>query len=201
MTDSPKFSPWFRARIALFILLVLTACAPALNWREIRPAEAQGLVALFPCKPETAERRLTVPGLDGGPVTVHLLSCQAGGLTWALSYLDAGTPERLAQALPALDHALWVNLSAGDTVHAHRQPLGPSLVRGAHQHPGARVWLLEGTRPVSTSRLVPVRVKAWSFARGLSAFQASVWMDTAHGALQVDDPGAEAFAQGFNFPP
>src|SRR6218665_2085138 len=157
-----------RAPLLPPLLLALGACTPALNWRDVKPANADGLAAQFPCKPDQAERQLTVPGLEGGPVTLHVLSCPAGDTTWALSYLAAGTPQRLAQALPALDQALWANLSANvstaDAAHAHRQDMGPSKVQGAHAHPGARVWLLEGSRPVSTTRSEPVRVATWTFA-------------------------------------
>lgn len=187
-------------RACLALSLALAGCTPSLNWREVRPADAQGLVALFPCKPESAVRRLAVPGLAGGAVDMHVLSCQADGMTWALSYLDAGTPDRLARALPALDDALWANLSSARAPQAARQALGPAQVPGADTHAASRQWLLDGDRPVSTARVEPVRVKAWSFARGLTAFQATAWKDKGHGTLQVDDPALEAFARGFNFP-
>ena len=186
--------------IAAALLLGLASCAPALNWRELKPAQAQGLVALFPCKAEAAMRRLAVPGLDGGEVDLHVLSCQAGGMTWALSYLNAGTPQRLTQALPALDQALWRNLAPNPGQQTERRDLGPAAIKGADLHAASHHWLLKGSRPVSTSRVEPVQVKAWTFARGLTAFQASVWKNAAEGTLQVDDPAAEAFVQGFNFP-
>ncbi|HIV71943.1 MAG TPA: hypothetical protein H9903_13495 [Candidatus Aquabacterium excrementipullorum] len=186
--------------IGISLLMGLSACSPSLNWREVRPADADGLVALFPCKPDTAQRELAVPGLAGGPATVHLLRCDAHGATWALSYLHAGTPERLRQALPALDQALWDNVSAGDSAHAGRQALGPSKITGAASHPGALTWRLQGTRPISTDQAETVHVTAWSFAHGLTAFQASVWQGATPGSLQVDDPAVEAFVEGFNFP-
>lgn len=187
-------------RLGWILALYLAACAPALNWREVKPADAQGLVAVFPCKAETAVRRLVVPGLEGAAVDLHVLSCQAGGMTWALSHLDAGTPQRLTQALPALDQALWRNLAPSPSQQAQRQDLGPTHIKGADAHAASRQWLLKGSRPVSTTRSEPVQVTTWTFARGLTAFQASVWKNTTDGALLVDDPAAEAFVQGFNFP-
>lgn len=182
------------------MLLALAACSPALNWREVKPVEAQGLVALFPCKAEAAVRRLAVPGLEGGEVDLHVLSCQAGGMTWALSYLNAGTPQRLAQALPALDQALWRNLAPSPGASAERHDLGIASIQGADLHQASRRWLFKGSRPVSTSRFEPVQVSAWTFARGLTVFQASVWKNNSNGTLLVDDPATEAFVQGFNFP-
>ena len=37
------------------MLVLLAACQPALNWREVRPAQSNA-VALFPCKPEVEQR-------------------------------------------------------------------------------------------------------------------------------------------------
>lgn len=180
------------------LLLALAACAPSLNWREVRPPQAQGLVLMFPCKPEHLERRLTLPGLAGGPVTMHLLSCEADGATWALSYLDAGTPERWLQAPQVLGEALWGNLSMGRPVSGDaRRELGPTSVPGMTPHPAARLWRMSGQRPVSATQYDAVQVQAWYFTKGLSVFQASVWAP----ALREDDPGLKAFATGFNFPP
>jgi hypothetical protein len=181
-------------------LLGLLACTPSLNWREVKPADAQGLVALFPCKPDESTRQLAVPGLSGGPVRMHVLSCEAGGVRWALSHLDASSPQRLAQALPALDEALWRNLSAARPASARQEALGPARIQGADSHASARQWLLTGLRPTPLNQAQGVQVMSWSFARGLTAFQASVWKDEGDGPLQVHDPAIEAFVQGFNFP-
>lgn len=187
--------------IALLLgLFGLAACTPSLNWREVKPADAQGLVALFPCKPDESTRQLAVPGLPGGPVRMHVLSCEAGGMRWALSHMDAGSPQRLSQALPALDEALWRNLSAAQPAQARQEALGPARIQGADSHAGARQWLLAGARPTPLNQVQRVQVLSWSFARGLTAFQASIWKDQTQGALQVHDPAIEAFEQGFNFP-
>lgn len=181
---------------ALLCASLLAACTPSLNWREVRPAEADGLVAMFPCRPDHVQRTVPLSGLDGGPVTLHVLSCQAGGIQWALSHADAGTPARRRQALAALNASLWQNLSAHDPSQARRRPLGAFQVPGATPHPDAQAWSLTGMRPVSTNRMVPVRVKAWHFSHGLRVFQATAWQP----ALQDDDPRVEGFAEGFNFP-
>ena len=52
------------AALVLMIGLVLTACAPTLNWREVRGSQA-GLVASFPCKPDHHVRQVSVEGLGG----------------------------------------------------------------------------------------------------------------------------------------
>ena len=73
----------------------MTACSPTLNWRELRP-EGAPLLALMPCKPETAIR--PVPML-GQPTELHMHSCEAGGLTFAVAWAELPDASRSAQAL------------------------------------------------------------------------------------------------------
>lgn len=79
-------------------MLMLAACQPALNWREVRPAGA-GIVALFPCKPEAEQR----PGMG-------LAQCEAGGKRFALSWADVPDPAQLRPALKAMPQALATKL-------------------------------------------------------------------------------------------
>ena len=76
------------------MLVLLAACQPALNWRETRPT-GSGAVALFPCKPEVAQRS-----------GMGLAQCEAGGLRFALSWADAPDPTRAGAALKAMPQAL-----------------------------------------------------------------------------------------------
>jgi hypothetical protein len=182
----------------LSLLALLGGCAPSLNWREVRPPESQGLMLMFPCKPEHHERSVSLPGVEGGAATVHLLSCEADGATWALSYLDAGTPQRWLQALPALSTALRANVSMGTPAPTGTQrELGPTTVPGMTPHPAAHTWWLQGQRPISATQHEAVHVQAWHFSKGLSVFQASVWAP----ALQEGDPRLTSFSSSFNFPP
>lgn len=172
-----------------------TACSPTLNWREVHPESSDQLIAMFPCKPEHHARQLALPGLAGGPVTLHVLSCEADGARWALSYLNAGDAVRRSQALGLLSQSLNANMQPGQ----HPRPpkdLGPTRVPGMTQHPDARTWWQSGQRPVSQDGIVPVQVVAWHFSHGLQVYQASVWQ----ASLSPDDPRLTTFANGFNFP-
>ena len=91
--------------------VALSACAPALNWREVRPADAEGLLATFPCKPQVAQRQIPLAGLPDR-VTVHLLSCEADGSRWALSHLSVSDASLVPVALRALAAATRGNLEA-----------------------------------------------------------------------------------------
>ncbi|WP_157275614.1 hypothetical protein [Pelomonas sp. Root1444] len=76
------------------LVLLLTACQPALNWRESRPA-GSGAVAQFPCKPEVAQRQ-----------GMGLAQCEAGGSGFALSWADTPDPTQAGAALKAMAQAL-----------------------------------------------------------------------------------------------
>ncbi len=80
------------------LLALLTACQPALNWRETRPASS-GAVAAFPCKPELEQR----PGMG-------LAQCEAGGRGFALSWADAPDASQAGAALKAMAQALAAKL-------------------------------------------------------------------------------------------
>ena len=80
------------------MLMLLSACQPALNWREVRP-EQSGAVALFPCKPDVEQR----PGMG-------LAQCEAAGMRFALSWAEAPDPTQAGAALKAMAQALAAKL-------------------------------------------------------------------------------------------
>ena len=70
---------------------LLAACAPALDWRDVR-LEGSGVLLLFPCKPDSQTRTLS---LAGASVRLSLHACSAAGSTWALAVADLGDPARV----------------------------------------------------------------------------------------------------------
>lgn len=81
------------------MLGLLAACQPALNWREVRPAQS-GAVALFPCKPDVEQR-----------AGMGLAHCEAGGKGFSLSWADVPGPTQAGSALGAMARALAAKLS------------------------------------------------------------------------------------------
>lgn len=63
-----------RVTAASLLLLLLAACNPVFNWREVRP-DNTALTLLLPCKPDKAQR--SVP-LGGRPTELAMLACDAG---------------------------------------------------------------------------------------------------------------------------
>lgn len=80
---------------ALSAIFLLSACGPALNWRDVAIGGTQ-LVALFPCKPEDTKR--TVP-LAGVPQAMTMRSCHAAGATFALGHARLVDPSQAERAL------------------------------------------------------------------------------------------------------
>lgn len=149
-----------RTRAGLLAALGLAACAPALNWREVRP-ESSELVALFPCKPDRFARALV---LAGGKVDMRLVSCAVDGVTFALSYAALDDPARIGQAMEQLRDAAAANIGgqAG-------QP-APFSVSGMTPHALAQRWSLQGHAADGAAVLEQVGF----FSKGLRVYQATV---------------------------
>ncbi|MBC7719256.1 MAG: hypothetical protein H7Z77_05635 [Chitinophagaceae bacterium] len=172
----------------------LTACYPALNWREIRPENTR-LSVLMPCKPDKAQK--TVP-LGGRQVNLSMLGCDAGEATFAITVADMGEVGNTADAaasarLPAEVLAQWqaatlVNMKAVATGAAGVQVL-PLKLPGSSDSPAAVLVKATGQRANGTA----VQGQAAYFVQGKQAFQAVMYAPT----VQAD--AAETFFSGLKF--
>jgi hypothetical protein len=182
---------------------LLAACAPALDWRDVKVPEADGLQAQFPCKPDHHARRVAWPGTDG--VTMHLLSCQAEEATWALSYLTLPDATLVGPALLALATQMQTNLVAAAKLAGAAQPVsqqdvGAVAVPHMTAMPQARAWQFVAQRADGLGRPLTVRIKAWHFSHGLTVFQSSVSQPFESPKAQTSEDMADAFFRGFHFP-
>ena len=91
--------------------LLAIACGPAFNWRET-PIASTGLVALFPCKPETLTRRLVLAGND---TDVHMSGCDAVGFTVAVGHATLVDRSMAAQAIAQWREATLAGLRTRST--------------------------------------------------------------------------------------
>ena len=173
-------------RIASIVLMAVAwaagwvACAPALNWREVRPS-GSGLEAVFPCRPDRHERRVL---LAGASVSMQMEVCAAAGLTFAVSFVDLDTPERLARGVTELRALAVGNIGGTESQSDALQ------VPGMTPNPGAVVLGVQG-RLAGTA---PVRLRAAFFSKGLRLFQATVL-----GADPSDD-ATQPFFAGLRLP-
>lgn len=150
--------------LSLAMATLLLGCAPALDWRELRPADS-GLSVLFPCKPTHHARRVSL-GPDA--VQLELFACTAGGVTWAVAFADMQDPARVGPALTELRTAAANNLSA-----APAQAL-TLKVEGATPNPASQRVQFQGRMP--DGRAVTEQVAV--FAKGTRVFQAIAVGDT-----------------------
>lgn len=163
----------------LGLLLALVACAPALNWREVRLDG--GAMALFPCKPDHQTRTVA---LAGQTVALTLHACEAAGLRFAVAQTDVLTPDRVEPVLAALAAAQARNLQA-------TLPSGqPAQVPGMTPNAQARRYALNGHRPDGSG----VQAQLLLFARGTQVLQATV-LDGA-----PDAPAVHTFMDALRAP-
>lgn len=146
---------WLSACLAVLV----GACSPTLDWRELRP---QGIGAAFvlPCRPDQQSRKVRLAGAM--PVlTLHV--CSAGDVTWALAMADLVDPARVTPALTELGSAAVANLGATDVVTL------PLVVPGATPNPASVRLTLRGQLPDGR----PVEEQVALFAIGTRVYQAT----------------------------
>ena len=89
-------------------LATLSACSPVFNWRDVRPDGTQ-LALLMPCKPDKAQK--TVP-MASQPTELMLLSCEAGGVTFAVAVAEVKDTSKVAATLVQWQSAALSNIKA-----------------------------------------------------------------------------------------
>lgn len=156
--------PFFSRAAALAALLALGACSPTFNWRELR-LDGAPLLALMPCKPESAIR--AVP-LAGTPTELHMHSCEAGGLRFAVAWADVGNAAQVAPALAAWRSASLQSIRVAPTPADDPSTRWAVTVAGAPTVLGVRA---QGQDPQGQ----PVQTRAAYFAQGSRVFQAAVY--------------------------
>jgi len=163
----------------LAALLAVSACSPTFNWRELR-LDGTPLQALLPCKPESATR--AVP-LDGTPTELHMHSCEAGGLRFAVAWADVGDVAQVPVALAA-----WRSASL-QAIRVVPPPVDDSstqwgvTVAGA---PAVQGVSAQGQDPQGQ----PVQTRAAYFAQGTQVYQAAVY------GAKLSDEAVDGFFAG-----
>jgi glucose/arabinose dehydrogenase len=115
------------------ICLCLSACTPALNWRQVSQ-DGASVQLLFPCKPDQASRE--VPLNAGEPAvagTLSLQGCEASGMQFTFAQLRVPTGVTPAEALKN-----W-RLASLAPLQAQAAPADAMsdewVVKGAHMAP------------------------------------------------------------------
>lgn len=126
--------PSLRVAAALPFCLLLGACSPALNWRNVQLA---GVQTTLPCKPDQAQR---VVQLDGQDLTLTMVGCEADAGLYAVSHIRLAQQAQAqavidawrAQALQALRSTATAELST---------------VPAVGDRPALTVYLATGSNP------------------------------------------------------
>lgn len=174
-----------RSRLAgaLTGLLCLAACNPTFNWRTVR-AEGAPVQALMPCKPESAEREVPL----GGPhATLHLMSCDSGGLSFAVAWLDAGEPARAESALAAWRRATLLAVMAEPALADEAGAQWPAVLSGADRVLGLQA---QGRN----HRGEPIEVRALHAAKGQRLVHAAIY------GRAIQPEVAATFFEGLQLP-
>ncbi len=152
--------------LSLLTLMLLQACSPSLNWRDVRP-EGTGLVLLLPCKPDKAQR--TVP-LGGSATELNMLGCDAGGTTFAVASADIGDAAKVVEVL-----AQWQKLTLLNMKAAPGAQVLPLKVVGSASMPPAVLVKAQGQRADGQA----VTGQAAYFAKGTQVFQVVMYAGKA----------------------
>jgi hypothetical protein len=129
------------AQFAAFcaLLLLISACTPTLNWRDVRLESADGstLKASLPCKPDSATRKQQLGGIL---VDLSMMGCVVNDSTFTLSRIPVLDPLAAPKLLAAWQAAAEANVKAIPTAAI------PVIVSGAGAWPpAARVTLAGAT--------------------------------------------------------
>ena len=155
----------------------LVACNPTFNWRDVRP-DGTRVAVLMPCKPDKAQRTVH---MAGQPTALNLLSCDADGVTFAVSVADVKDAAKTAAVLVQWQSATLTNIKAPPTLGIALKL--PGLTSGA--------LMVKATGQRANGQAVSSQ--AAYFAQGSQVFQAVMYGD------QIAPGVAETFFSGIKF--
>jgi hypothetical protein len=115
-----KFStPHFLQTACIAGVLLLTACSPKFNWREVRGAGAPFIVTL-PAKPASLTRTIN---LDGMQVQMTMIAAEIDDVTFAVGAVTMPDAAQAQKAIVAMKTALVKNMG-GTVKHEKISPAG-----------------------------------------------------------------------------
>ena len=120
------------------LILLLCACTPALNWRDVRLESPDGstLKAALPCKPDSATRKQQLGAFQ---VELSMMGCSANDATFTLSRIPLVDPLSAPNVLAAWQAAAAAN------VKVNLVPTAAVTVSGAGAWPPASRVTLTGS--------------------------------------------------------
>ncbi|XHS79003.1 hypothetical protein ACFJGW_03275 [Burkholderiaceae bacterium UC74_6] len=115
------------------LLLAVSACSPAFDWREVRPPESDAVLNL-PCKPEFQNRKA------GNGARMGLAHCKTGGFEFAFSWAELASPAEAPTATAQMREALGRQKGVRFEVRSQGARVYQLRVQGEKPVP-EQVWL------------------------------------------------------------
>jgi hypothetical protein len=173
-----------RIPTATIAAILLAACAPDYNWREIRPAD-DGFSVMLPGKPASMTRSIN---LEGPQVSMVMHGARVGeaSFTVAVATLPDAEPATRARAMAAMRAGMLRNIAGAEReALAVQVPVVDASGKQVGSEPAVRVEA-EGA-----AQGRPMRLSAGFTARGARAWQ---WVLLAP---EVDREQARTFLESF----
>lgn len=168
----------------LALAFLLSACTPALNWRQVS-VDTSGVVLLLPCKPDQATRTVTLRVADKN-VDTHLSmhGCETSHLQFTLGRMAVPPGLSPDEAMQAWRSASLATIKAAPNEAVSQDGEMPGLSR---QGQTARVYVATGEHQVQW---------LW-FAYGNKIYQAAVY---GHLKDKKLPEAAETYFSGIKLP-
>ena len=174
-----RFSAGLLAAAAL-----LSACSPALDWRDVRPKDVNILLT-YPCKPDQIAQDVV---LADQKVKMSMTGCVADKMTFALAHAHLPNPALAAKALAQLHQAAVGNVHGKVTASS-----AAALKNATPGLPDSLDLKIDGQTPDGK----PVRERVLLFSQGSDVFQVTAFAPTD----VYKDEAAQTFAESVNLSP
>lgn len=157
----------------LALAIILAACSPSLNWRQIRMEQ---LTAMLPCKPDQAKRMVRLGTQD---VTLQMQGCEASQALYAISHVRVGNAGQVNAVQADWRSATLATMQA-TTVQARpfqlakasaSMPAAPPGARPTAGGPGLELLQAQGRRADGSA----VQARLVWFARGVDIYHVAVY--------------------------
>lgn len=95
--------------------LLLNACSPQFDWREVRGNDAPFSI-LMPGKPASMSKPVVLAGL---PLTMQMTAAEAGGISFAIGTLKLDDAGQAGKVSEAMKQGMLRNIQAAATTDSH----------------------------------------------------------------------------------
>ena len=181
----PAAAPVIRfSTLLLAAAALLSACSPALNWRDVRPKDINILLTV-PCSPDQISQDVV---LADQKIKMSMTGCVADKMTFALAHARLPSPALAARALGQLHQAAVENVRGKVTFSS------PDIPKNATAGlPDSLDLRIDGVAPDGK----PVRERVLLFSQGNSVYQVTAFAPTD----DFKDEAAQTFAASVNLSP